>query len=233
NAILEDYKGAIQDDLIFYVPRIKTPRVIARIQNIVLSFKLHLPIAISDMKRQLGWPEIHVREAKIHRNAWGSVLNGSVFLEFPAVELTKDLVRKFRRRIFRKTLSEARHKASIFQISRFLPLGFARISDFCNDSRRRRLSGFGFGRHLLCTIQVKRIQRIRSPDIIGSTIEQLGGYRIAWNRAWLKEITGQHDAALDEDSAGAASPPSELTVIPCAPGELTSIENPKKAVPKK
>ena len=207
NAILEDYKGAIQDDLIFYVPRIKTPRFIARIQNIVLSIKLHLPIAISDMRRQLGWPEIHVREAKIHRNAWGCVLNGSVFLDFPAGDLRQDLVRKFRRRIVRKTLSEARHRTSIFTISRFLPLGFARISVFCKDYRRRRLSGFGLGRHLVCTIQVKRIQRIRSPDIIGSTIEQLGGYRIAWNRAWLKEITGQHDAALDGDSAGAASPP--------------------------
>lgn len=159
------------------------------------------------MKRQLGWPEIHVREAEIHRNAWGSVLKGSVFLEFPDGKLTQDLVRKFRRGIVRQALSGARHKTSIFKISRFLPLGFARISVFCKDYRRRRLSGFGLGRHIVCTIQVKRIQRIRSPDIIGSTIEQLGGYRIAWNRSWLEESTGQHDAALDGDSAGAASPP--------------------------
>lgn len=207
NAILEDYKGAIQDDLIFYVPRIKVPRVVANIQNIMLSFKLHLPIAISDMKRQFGWPEIHVREAKIHKNTWGSVLNGSVFLEFPDGKLTQDLVRKFRRKIVRKTLSEARHKTSIFKISRFLPLGFTCISVFCQDYRRRRLSGFGLGPHLVCTIQVKRIRRIRSPDILGSAIEQLRGYRIAWNRAWLEESTGQHDATLDEDSAGAASPP--------------------------
>ena len=194
NAILEDYEGAIQDDLIFYVPRIKTPRVIARVQNIMLSFKLQLPIAISDMKRQLGWPEIHVREAKIHRNAWGAVLKGSVFLEFPDGDLTQYLVRKFRRKIIRKALSEARHKTSILKILRFFPLGFARISVFCKDYRRRRLTGFGLDCHLVCTIQVKRIQRIRSPDIIGSTIEQLGGYRIAWNRAWQEDNTGQPSA---------------------------------------
>jgi len=207
NASLEDYKGAIEDDLIFYVPRIKMPRAVAKIQNIMLSFKLHLPIVISDIKRQLGWPEIHVREAKIHRNAWGSVLNGSVFLEFPDGKLTQDLVRKSRRKIVRKALSEARHKTSILKFLRFLPLGFSRISVFCKDYRRRRLTGFGLGRQLVCTIQVKRIRRIKSPDILGSTIEQLRSYRIAWNRAWLEAATGQHDTALDKDSAGAASPP--------------------------
>ncbi len=191
DAILEDYKGAIQDDLIFYVPRIKTPRFIARIQNILLSFKLNMPIAISDMKRQFGWPEIHVREANIHRNAWGAVLKGSIFIEFHDSAITQDLIRKFRRKIVRKALSEARNKTPIYKISRFLPLGFARISVFCKDYRRRRLSGFGLGRHLICTIQVKRIQRIRSPDIMGSTIEKLGVYRIAWNQAWLEESAGQ------------------------------------------
>jgi len=191
DAILEDYKGTIQDDLIFYVPRIKTPRFIARIQNIMLSFKLNMPIAISDMKRQLGWPEIHIREANIHRNAWGVVLKASIFIEFHDSEITQDLIRKFRRKIVRKALSKARNKTPIYKISRFLPLGFTRISVFCKDYRRRRLSGFGLGRPLVCTIQVKRIQRIRSPDIMGSTIEQLGGYRIAWNRAWLEERSGQ------------------------------------------
>lgn len=190
-AILEDYKGTIQDDLIFYVPRIKTPRFIARVQNIMLSFKLNMPIAISDIKRQLGWPEIHAREANIHRNAWGVVLKASIFIEFHDIEITQDLIRKFRRKIVRKALSKARNKTPIYKISRFLPLGFTRISVFCKDYRRRRLSGFGLGRHLVCTIQVKRIQRIRSPDIMGSTIEQLGGYRIAWNRAWLEKSSGQ------------------------------------------
>ncbi|MCD6204518.1 MAG: hypothetical protein J7L22_02540, partial [Candidatus Marinimicrobia bacterium] len=200
--VIEDYKGVIQDDLIFYVPRIKTPRLIARIHNIVLSVKLHLPIALSDIRRQLGYPEIHVREAKIHRNAWGCVLSGSVFLDFPAGDVGQDLIRKFKRRIVRKILSEARRRTSISKISRFLPLGFARVSVFCKDYRRRRLSGFGLGRHLVCTIQVKRIQRIRSPDIIGSTIEQLGGYRIAWNRTCLEEIKGQQGTPPNRYSAG-------------------------------
>lgn len=206
NAVLEDYKGTIENDQIFYTPRMKTPRIIARIQNIFLSFKLHLPIALSEFRTQLGWPEIHVRDATIHRNKWGSILGSSVVLEYPGRELTQTVVRKFRRRIIKKSLSEARHKTSIFKGHRYLPLGFARISVFCKDYRRRRLSGYGLGHHLICTIQLKRIQRIRSVDINGSTIEQLGGYRIAWNRAWLEENMRQNGAEQGGDSIGTASP---------------------------
>jgi hypothetical protein len=207
NAVIEDYKGAIEDNLIFYVPRIKTPKLIARIQNIILSYKLHIPLVLSDAKKQLDWPKIYVREANIHKNAWGSVLNGSVFLEFPVGQITQENVRKFRRKILRKVLTEARYKASVLEISRYLPLGFARVSIFCKDYRRRRLSGFGLGRHLVCTIQVKRIQRIQSPDIFGATIEQIGGYRIAWNKAWLQENGNQQNVALNGASANASSPP--------------------------
>ena len=65
------------------------------------------------------------------------------------------------------------------------------VGEEVGGSPERLNSGFGLGRNLVCTIQVKRIQRIRSPDIMGSTVEQLGGYRIAWNRAWLEENKDQ------------------------------------------
>lgn len=197
DATLDDYKGVVEDDLIFYVPRIKTPKFVARIQNIILSLKLNMPVAVSDMKRQLGWPEINVREASIHRNAWGVVLDGCVFVDFHDSEISQDLIRKFRRKIIRKALSKARNNTPVYKIHHFLPLGFARISVFCKDYRLRRLLGFGLGAHLICTIQVKRIQRIQSPDIMGSTIEQLGHYRIAWNRAWLEESPGQQPLPAD------------------------------------
>lgn len=187
DTVLEDYKGVLEDDLVFFVPRIKTPRFITRIQNIVLSFRLNIPVALSDMKRQLGQPEIYIREANIHRNAWGVVLSGSVFIKCHKNSITQEVIRKVRRKAMKKALSEARKNTPIYKICRFLPLGYARISIFCKDYRRRRLSGFGLGPNLVCTIQVKRIRRIQSPDILGSTIEQLGGYRIAWNRAWLEE----------------------------------------------
>lgn len=192
NVVLGDYKRVIQDASIFYVKRIQHPRFLNRLHILALSFKLHWPIIKADLRKQFGWPNIHVREANIHKNAWGCVLTGSVFLHMSCGNLTQDAVRKFQKRIIRQALSEARKNTSWFRALRFLPLGFARISVFSKDYRRRRLSGFGLGQDLVCTIQIKRIKRIRSPDIIGSTIEQLGNYRIAWNRAWLKDISNKN-----------------------------------------
>ena len=166
NVRLEDYSGVLQDSPIFYVSKVKIPRFITRIQNMALSITINLPITLSENRRTNGWPEIYVREANIHRNSWGCVLNGSVHLVCQSDDTIQDIVRKFRKRIIQKALSAARHKTSIFSISRFLPLGFARISVFSKDYRRRRLSNFGLAKDLICTIQVKRINRHKMPRYI-------------------------------------------------------------------
>ena len=130
-----------------------------------------------------------MREARIHRNAWGCVLRSSIYVRSLYGELTQQIVRKFRRRIVHRSLGKARHHTSSLDVSRYLPLGFAYITVFRKDYRRRRLTGFGLGEDLVCTIEVKRIRRIRCPDIMGATIEELGKYRIAWNKSWLERQT--------------------------------------------
>jgi hypothetical protein len=74
--------------------------------------------------------------------------------------------------------------------SAYLPLGYAHVAVFRRDYRRRRLSGFGLGNDLVCTVRLQRIRRIKSPDVLGSTVETMGKWRIAWNKAWL-ETRGQ------------------------------------------
>jgi hypothetical protein len=68
----------------------------------------------------------------------------------------------------------------------YLPIGYAYVSVFKRDYRRRRLSGYGLGEDLVCTLRLQRIRRIQSPDIMGSTAETMGNWRIAWNKAWLE-----------------------------------------------
>lgn len=197
NSTLEEYVNAIEERLVFYVPRIKFPRFIYRLHTLFLSFKLNLPLAILEVKKQLGKPEINVRESKIHRNSWGVVLNASVFIEFNDSEVTQDGIRKHKALIIRRALSDARRTTGFIKINRHLPLGFARIKVFCKDYRRRRLSHYGLSQNLVCTVQIQKIKRINCPDIFGSKIEQLGKYRLAWNKAWLDHKNGQPDAEPD------------------------------------
>ena len=202
-ASLEDYQGVIEDNLVFYVPRFNLPTVVGRLETLIIAFKMHIPQAFADLHKQLGVADVFVRNADIHRNSWGSVVNGSVYVAPSAGDVNQDTIRKSCRRIVRKTLSHARRRISRLNAARYLPLGFARIAVFRKNYRKRRLSGFGLGRDLVCTVQVQRLGRIRSPDIMGSTVEKHGKYRIAWNRAWLDNACGQQSLPADAEGGAA------------------------------
>ena len=191
NSRIEDYKGVIEDDLIYFVPKRKVPKILSRYETYKYSFQIIWKNAFADFRKQFGLETISVRNAKIHRNSWGCVLNGSVVLGASGKVIDKRLVRNSCRRIIRKSLSQARGETSRIHIIRYLPIGFARIAVFQKDYRRRRLNGFGLKKDLICTIQLQRLKRIKSPDILGSTIEIKGKYRIAWNKVWLEEINSQ------------------------------------------
>lgn len=196
-ANLQDYAGVIEDNLVFYVPRWRMPQFLSRYQTLYYSIRLNWPGVMADYRDQMNWPEVIVRQSAIHRNAWGSVLQSDVFIDTHSVDLTQDVVRKACRRIVNKSLRQARRNTSRFNVLRYLPLGFAQINLFRRDYRRRRLSSFGLGSDLIATVRVQRIQRIKSPDILGSTIEFYGRYRIAWNKAWLEE-TKMHSNSVEQ-----------------------------------
>lgn len=203
DASLEDYRDVVEDSLVFYVPRFRLPTFLGRLETLVIAFRMHIQQAVCDICGQLGLANISVRNAEIHRNSWVCVLNGSVCLTAAVGQVDPDTIRKSCRRILRKALSCERRQLSRFDATRYLPLGFARIAVFRKNYRKRRLSGFGLGEDLVCTVQVQRLSRIQSPDIMGSTIEKHGRYRIAWNRAWLDSIGRQQRLAADDDDTTA------------------------------
>jgi len=39
---------------------------------------------------------------------------------------------------------------------------------------------------MIGSLEIKRIGRIKAPDLFGSTIEVTRGVKIAWNRLWIE-----------------------------------------------
>jgi len=188
NCCIEDCGNIIDDGLFGYEPRIRLPRILQILNTFLISFRVHWPHFLADMQKRLGRPRIVIRETKVHRNGWRCVVNGQILVQFPGGEEEgKDIIRRFKRRIIKRAFKVAKMARPRWSILRYLPLGYARIAIFGKDYRRRRLSGFGLGSDLICTVQMKRIGRIKAPDISGSSVEEHGRYRIAWNRAWLEE----------------------------------------------
>ena len=187
NRPFEEYGNVLEDKLVFYMPRIRIPRFFAWLETLWISLRLHWRQACADYRKQIGKADVMSRGAKIHRNGWGCVLRGQVWLPDIGATPDQEAIRQSSRRIIQAALSEARRDASRLRIVRYLPLGFARISVFRRNYRKRRLVNFGLSKDLICTVQIQRIRRISAPDISGSTVEQHGQYRIAWNRSWLEE----------------------------------------------
>ncbi len=183
---LADSALALESPGVFYVPTPRLPRVFGAIETLIYSFRIHVPMAIRESGERLGLPEIEVRHTSMHRQGGRSVLEGRVTVSSPTSTVDQGLVRQLCSRITRAALSAARRATPRSRMTRYLPLGYARIAVFARDYRTRRLISYGLGPDLTGTIQVKHIQQIKAPDIAGATIEQLGPYRIAWNSRWLK-----------------------------------------------
>jgi hypothetical protein len=183
---VHDFAVAIEDSGFFYVPKPRLPRILARLDTFLQSLRLRWPLVRKQILENLTMRPVLARDAKMHRNSWGQVLNGTVVVLGVDVSNAAQVVRSSRRRSLKTAARLARAGRSPFNPVRYLPLGYARIAVVNNDFRRRRLNSFGLGPELICTVQFQRIRRIKSPDIIGSTIEASGRWRIAWNRAWIE-----------------------------------------------
>jgi len=184
---IEDCKGVVEDDLIYYDPRSKFPAFLSYLNTFVISARIRASVAMAEFRRKLDLPSIDVRNISIHRNGWRTVLRGEIVIHFAGGSSNAQSIRKSLRRIVREAARRARQGEPFFSVARYLPLGFVRLSVFRKSFRKRRLSSFGLGADLICTIQIKRIGRIRVPDISGASIETRGKFRIAWNKAWLEE----------------------------------------------
>ena len=189
NCAPTDYQESLIDGFVFFIPKIKLPKVFWKWYNLLLAYRIHWPLYKQQINNKLNRINITARHTKIHRTSWGSVLNASIFLELNGQIEDNLLVKENCNKIIKRAHKKAKASLSHIDIVRYLPLAFARIAVFSRDHRERRLDGFGLGSDLICTIQLRRNKKINPPDIFQSTIEFHKRYKIAWNKAWLELIS--------------------------------------------
>jgi hypothetical protein len=179
----EDYIGAATEFV--FIPKAKTPfrKYHSKIETYYQSFLVNFPLPLEDFSSEIGYIRFSYRDTKIHRT------NSHLFLESRIIiepQINKDIQESVKRsvgRLLRKSLKTAKKSLNLFD--RFFPLGSARLYIYQSDYRRRKLRGYGLGEDLVCVIQVRKLKEVKVPDILNSTIEVIGKYRIAWNKNWL------------------------------------------------
>lgn len=191
---INKYSDVFEDTGVFFVPRIKLPRLAGKIGSLWLAFCAVKPKVAAEYRKSMGLCKMVVRRTEMHQSSWGTVLNADVVLENDDSPITQSHVRRQCRAIIRKSLRKARCNKPYTSPLRYLPIRYARIHVFQKDYRRRKLVNFGLAEDLVGTLQIKRTSRIRVPDIAGSTIEFACRVRIAWNRRWMENQTSSVDS---------------------------------------
>lgn len=181
----EAYSDVTQDYVPMFLAGKSLPKILHRIGTLRYSFQAGWPVVVEDYRTRTGTPKIAVRNSSVHRNSWGLVVRADVIVESSNLQIDQNAIRENCRAVVRRARSYAKRSLPWYSLLRFLPLGFAQVAVFRSDYRARRLSNFGLAEDLIGTIRLQRISRIKSPDIIGSTVEYARGCRIAWNQNWL------------------------------------------------
>ncbi|MCD4806732.1 MAG: hypothetical protein K8R13_04040 [Methanococcoides sp.] len=136
---------------------------------------------------------INVRDSNIHRNGFNSIIRGAVVVKSNQSLPLDDLIRANHDLIVKKVIKKARKDTSKTDISRYLRVGYIRISVFSEDFRIRKLINSGLIPELICTIERKRLNKIKQIDISGGTAEIKDNSRIVWNKNYLNETNASRD----------------------------------------
>lgn len=184
----EAYKGVLEGDLLFFVPKLKFPRIIYKIGSYLSIVKTTMPLEWAKYINTYFPKTFYIRETQIHsKGRFTVVQDPSVVVKQEFQDDIKQLIRKNAGKMVSQTINYSRKQCSHFSLARYLPVRHIRISIYDTDMRVRNLRNSGLIPQLVATVEVNTSKRIPTIDIIGGTPEQRGKYRIVWNKRWLEK----------------------------------------------
>jgi len=179
---IQDYKKSIENGLIFFKPKIRIPNFIFRLLDFFRILKNKFKIRFKENKENRIDFDIMPRYLTIHRNGFHSVIKGSIVIESDSINEIDKLIRTNLRLIVRNSVSTSRKGLKKSNFLKFLHVGYIRLGIYSQDFRKRKLKNSGLIPELICTIEIKKLKRIKTIDIIGGKPETNNKFRIVWNK---------------------------------------------------
>lgn len=174
------YTDALENGYVFFVPKIRLPSLIHFIVNFIAIFRQNFPLVWKEYRNTYFPKKVKRCVLTIHRNGVCSIINGQVVIN-NTTNNEHEFIRRNCSSIVNKAIMEVKSKIKLFNICKYLPVGYLRIGIYQEDFRQRKLHAGGLVPELICTIELKRLNRIKAPDIFGGLPEIAGHYKIVWN----------------------------------------------------
>ena len=181
----EPYKGVLEGDLLFFRAKFRFPRIVYKIGNIRSVFSVVVPLTMRQVREKFFPNPYFAREAKMHSKRYFNVVQDpSIIIKRDFQVNIQDLIRKDKARLVKLAIKFARKNNQGFFLY-LLPVKYIRVFIYESDMRVRQLRNSGLISELIATIEVNTTKQIPTIDIIAGVPEQLGKYRIVWNKKWL------------------------------------------------
>jgi hypothetical protein len=179
---LESYKGVIDGDSLFFIPKYRLPKFFIKVSMISLLIKENLKLWKLNKENNYN-----IRDTNIHRKPQGYLClsEARVYLSSSDKNKIERIVYTEYRNIVRSVIKYSKKRYGKFNLNRFLPVKYVCISIYDSDMRLRQFHKVGLKSTLICTLSINTTKHIKNIDILGGTPEQVGKYRIVWNRKWL------------------------------------------------
>lgn len=181
---LEGYEDVLEENLLYFIPRLKLPKLITKIIRFIAIAKTLLPIEYHRSTNYQFKRRYFLRDTKPFRRGLSIIINDPSLIITPE---QRDNIIEFIRRDYKKITRYAIRKSKKEMPRfwhRFLRTKYIRVTIYDKDLRKRQLRGSGLIDSLVCSITINRSRKIKNIDFIGGQLEQKGKYRIIWNGKW-------------------------------------------------
>jgi hypothetical protein len=184
---VSDYSDVLEGNFLFFIPKIKFPKLIYKLGTFYAILSVTFPLAWRNYKTKFFPNPFVSRETKAHSKTYFTVIQDpSVIVKRQFQTNIQILIRNNYKRIVRSVIKYSRRQEDVFSGVRYKPVKYVRVFVYDTDMRVRNLRSSGLIPELVCSIELNTTRRIQTHDILCGIPEQIGKYRIVWNKKWLE-----------------------------------------------
>jgi hypothetical protein len=178
------YQGVLEENLLFFVPKFKIPKIFRKALNIWTIAKSNFSIEFHKNSNYLFKRKYELRETKPFQRGLSIIINDPSVCILPEYkEKIIEIIRNDYKKIVKYSIKKSKKELNS-NISRFLRTNYIRVTIYDKDMRKRHLRSSGLIDSLVCSITINNSKKINTVDFIGGNPEQYGKYRIVWNKNW-------------------------------------------------
>lgn len=188
---IESYKGVLENEGIYFFPKIKFPRFMYKLGNFNEVVSILFPLHWANFINTINKKTFIVRDSLIHsKGNYAAIQTASVVItkELDGNINIEDLIRSRRKEIVSAVIHFSRRQSNLVSLARYQTVKYIKLSIYDSDKRLRQLHYSGLIPELVATIEVNTTSKLKSMDIMNGVAEQIGIYRIVWHQNWRGKL---------------------------------------------